>query len=107
MLQGTELSDAAQPWIISYLLYSFSAFCGCTGELYVQYSLTMVRGCLASNDDGDGYPLSTYDSSPFYVNILLVFKRSPITSVFDFLDFYQASDTVTNFLMPWQPRHTI
>lgn len=53
----------------------------------MQYSFTMVRGCLASND-GDGYPLSTCDSSPFYVNILPVFKRSPITSVFDFLDLY-------------------
>lgn len=76
---------------MDHLLFAISVFfilrlhCG---EFYVQYSFTMVRGCLASNDDGDGYPLSTCDSSPFYVNILPVFKRSPITSVFDFLDLY-------------------
>lgn len=75
---------------MDYLLFAISVFCILQlycGELYVQYSFTMVRGCLASNDDGDGYPLSTYESSPFYVNILLVFKRAPLTSVLDFLDF--------------------
>lgn len=35
MCSKAELSDAAQQWIISYLLYPFSAFCGCTVENFM------------------------------------------------------------------------